>query len=198
MNEYDRTWCSKLLADLTKWSISSPFRMPVDPIRDGAPNYPTIVKHPMDFQTMKKKLSLSEYTSVQQFIDDIQLVCDNAKLFNGPASIYGLICDDIMTEVHKQYSQKSNSVDEEWYKSLHKAVQDLETHLADAPVEIAAGRTFKAPSNLEKLELSAAQREALINIVGTSQTEVLTKKWAFLNESAKDQILSVIDNSMES
>jgi hypothetical protein len=196
LTEYDQTWCSKLLTDLMKWPISSPFHMPVDPVRDGALNYPSIVKNPMDFHTMKKKLTGSEYNSVQEFIDDIQLSCDNAKLFNGSASMYGLICDDIMAEAHRQYSEKPKSADEEWHRGLLKAVQNLGEHLGDAPAEIAVGGSPEAPPSLEKLQPSEQQREALMRIVGTCQTEILSKSWGFLNVSTRDHILSVIGDSM--
>jgi hypothetical protein len=197
LSEYDRTWCTKLLATVTKWPISYPFLMPVDPIRDGAPNYLTIVKNPMDFGTMKKKLSESKYNSVQEFIDDIQLICDNAKLFNGSTSMYGLFCNDIMAEVHKQYSEKSNSVLEEWYKSLLQAIQDIERLLQEVPIEITTVESFESPSNLDQPKLSMIQKQVLIRLIGIVQTETLSQKWRFLNESARNQILSVIGHSME-
>jgi hypothetical protein len=66
-----------------------------------------------------------------------------------------------MAEGHKQYSGNSNSIDDKWHKSMFQTVQ-----------------------NFEKLQLSTAQREALMKSVGTSQTEILSKKWGFLSESA--------------
>jgi hypothetical protein len=46
LNECNRAWCTKLLTNLIEWSISSPFRMPVDPIRDGVHEYATTAKKP--------------------------------------------------------------------------------------------------------------------------------------------------------
>jgi hypothetical protein len=195
LSEYDRTWCTKLLADLTKWTISSPFRMPVDPIRDGAPNYPSIVKKPMDFHTMKKKLSGSEYNSVQEFVDDIQLICDNAKLFNGATSMYGLICDDIMAEVHRQYSEKPTSLDDEWYKAMLKAGQALEEHLRQAPPEITLAQVTAPAPNFEKIQLSAAQKETVSKIVGTTKMEKVAARWPLFNDATKNQIISVIGDA---
>jgi hypothetical protein len=195
VSEYDRSWCAKLLADLTKWNISTPFRNPVDPIRDGAPNYPTIVKKPMDFHTMKKKLSGSEYQSVQEFIDDIQLICDNAKLFNGATSMYGLICDDIMSEVYRQYSEKPDSLDEEWYKALLKAGHALDDHLRQAPPEITLAQSSASVPDFEKLQLSVSQRDAIAKIIGVSRIEALSAQWPLLNDSARNRVLSVIGNS---
>jgi hypothetical protein len=195
LSEYDHAWCTKLLTELTKWPTTSPFRMPVDPIRDGAPNYLNVIKTPMDFHTMKKKLANSVYRSVQEFIDDIQLICDNAKLFNGPSSIYGLICDDIMAEVHRQHSEKPASMEEEWYKALLKATQALEEHMRNAPVEVIAPPLCQLPPNFATMQLSAAQRDALANSVGTTERETLAKRWSLFNEAARNQILSIIGES---
>jgi hypothetical protein len=190
LSEYDRGWCNKLLTDLTKWAITSPFRMPVDPIRDGCPNYHLIVASPMDFHTMKKKLTASEYSSVEQFIDDIQLICDNAKKFNGASSMYGLICDDIMAEVHRQYSEKPNSADDEWYKSLLKAVRALDDHLADAPAEVSLSREVARPPKVT--DLTPAQRDAIQRQMGSEKIENLPRRWVVLNDATRAKILAVV------
>ena len=38
---------------------AAPFLNPVDPIALNIPHYPTIVKHPMDFSTIERKLAAS-------------------------------------------------------------------------------------------------------------------------------------------
>jgi hypothetical protein len=48
---------------------------------------PAAILNGLQIHTMKKKLFGSEYKSVQEFIDDIQLICDNAKLSNGSTSV---------------------------------------------------------------------------------------------------------------
>ena len=47
------------------------------------PDYPDIVKNPMDFGTIKKKLNLYAYKSGQEFLDDMKLVFDNCIIYNG-------------------------------------------------------------------------------------------------------------------
>jgi hypothetical protein len=190
LSEYDKGWCSKLLADLVKWATTSPFRIPVDPVRDGCPHYLAVIARPMDFQTMKKKLMASEYATVQQFIDDIQLICDNAKTFNGPASMYGLICDDIMAEVQRQYSEKPTSPDDEWYKSLVKAVQALDDHVAIAPAEISFAQTALDPPKLAGL--TESRRAAIQKQIGSEKIENLAKKWPILNDRTRQSILAVM------
>ena len=48
------------------------------------PTYPTIVKNPMDLSTIHNKLKKQEYDSLQGFVNDFNLIIDNARLFNGP------------------------------------------------------------------------------------------------------------------
>jgi hypothetical protein len=192
LSEFDKNWCTKLLTDLSKWPITSPFRVPVDPERDGAPTYRTIVTHPMDFQTMRKKLASSEYRNVQEFIDDIQLICDNAKLFNGASSMYGLICDDVMAEVQKQYSEKPTSADDDWYKSLMKSVQLLDEHMRCAPPDVSLTSVYLDPPAVDVEELPEAKRAKIQKEIGSEKLSNLRKKWLLLSEPIRSNIIAVI------
>jgi bromodomain-containing factor 1 len=58
------------------------FEKPVDPIKDKVPSYFTVIKKPMDFGTIKKKLLEIEYIKFQDFLDDIELVFANCNKFN--------------------------------------------------------------------------------------------------------------------
>lgn len=53
-----------------------------------APGYSKIIKTPMDFLTMSKKIGDSEYSSLDQFRDDFVVMCNNAMLYNGSDTIY--------------------------------------------------------------------------------------------------------------
>jgi hypothetical protein len=148
----------------------------------------------MDFHTMKKKLTGSKYPTVQSFIDDVQLICDNAKKFNGAQSMFGLIGDDIMAEVHRQFSEKASTADEEWYKSLVKAVQALQDHVRDAPPEVSLILSNQKAPDLSKLELSAEQTGAIEKEIG-DRIHNLAARWQFLNEAARGNIVSIIGQS---
>ena len=58
------------------------FRQPVDPILLGIPDYFTIIKRPMDLSTIRKNLDEGKYENPWQFIDDVQLMFNNAWLYN--------------------------------------------------------------------------------------------------------------------
>ncbi|XP_034030853.1 bromodomain-containing protein 9 [Thalassophryne amazonica] len=59
------------------------------PVTDAiAPGYSTIIKHPMDFSTMKDKIINNEYNTVTEFKADFKLMCDNAMVYNRPETVY--------------------------------------------------------------------------------------------------------------
>lgn len=72
------------------------FLRPVNHEALKLPTYPDIIRQPMDLGTVESKLRNNEYTSVQSCVDDLQLIVDNARKFNGPDhaithAAYGMI-----------------------------------------------------------------------------------------------------------
>lgn len=59
------------------------FHEPVDPSRYNIDDYFDIIEHPMDFGTIKKKLTFNVYNNVQEFSHDMKLVFDNCVKYNG-------------------------------------------------------------------------------------------------------------------
>ncbi|XP_058878316.1 bromodomain-containing protein 9-like isoform X2 [Acipenser ruthenus] len=59
------------------------------PVTDAiAPGYSMIIKHPMDFGTIKDKIEINDYKSVTEFKADFKLMCDNAMVYNRPETVY--------------------------------------------------------------------------------------------------------------
>ncbi|KAI7963119.1 hypothetical protein MJO28_001213 [Puccinia striiformis f. sp. tritici] len=82
----DHKMCQNLLKKLASNPLSQPFRKPVDPIRESAPNYFNIISHPMDFKTMGIKLEMGQYPDREAFKDDVNLIFSNCKTYNLPDS----------------------------------------------------------------------------------------------------------------
>lgn len=76
-----------LIKLLERHSDSYEFRHPVDYIGLGLPDYPDVIKAPMDLSTVKKNLKSEDYPSIQDFLLDIQLIWDNCKLYNPQESV---------------------------------------------------------------------------------------------------------------
>lgn len=77
----------KVLNILWKMGDASIFHRPVDPIELGIPDYTIIIKNPMDFGTIKKKLNSGYYVNFCEFDEDINLVFHNCILYNGVSYI---------------------------------------------------------------------------------------------------------------
>ncbi|KAK7053438.1 histone acetyltransferase [Paramarasmius palmivorus] len=82
----DRVFMEHVLRDLQNHNQSWPFTHPVN--FEDVPDYLNIIKEPMDFSTMEHKLDNNQYETVEDFIDDCQLIFNNARLFNQEGSIY--------------------------------------------------------------------------------------------------------------
>lgn len=76
----------KLVRSIRKLKAAHPFNAPVDPVALGIPDYPTIVKHPMDLHTVEAKLSSepSQYQTPEEFESDVRLIFCNAYLCQMP------------------------------------------------------------------------------------------------------------------
>ncbi|KAG6445974.1 bromodomain-containing protein 7 isoform X2 [Manduca sexta] len=76
----------QLLRNLEKRDPHQFFAWPVND--NFAPGYSTIIKRPMDFSTMKQKIDDNEYKSLNCFISDFKLMCNNAMKYNKPGTVY--------------------------------------------------------------------------------------------------------------
>ncbi|XP_073284772.1 uncharacterized protein [Primulina huaijiensis] len=75
-----------ILQRLQKKDTRGAFSEPVDP--DELPDYHEIIKQPMDFGTVNKKLDSGAYKTLEELEEDVLLICSNAMTYNPPDSIY--------------------------------------------------------------------------------------------------------------
>jgi hypothetical protein len=86
----------KLLNTLWRANQSWIFHEPVDPGKLNIPDYFDVVKHPMDFGTIKKKLNNNFYSSTDELLCDFELVFSNCKLYNPPESEVTNMCNQVL------------------------------------------------------------------------------------------------------
>ncbi|CAA7410703.1 unnamed protein product [Spirodela intermedia] len=75
-----------VLDRLQKKDTYGVFSEPVDP--SELPDYHEIIAHPMDFSTVRKRLSDGYYANLEMFEADVFLICSNAMRYNAPDTIY--------------------------------------------------------------------------------------------------------------
>lgn len=56
-------------------------------------DYPSIVKRPMDFDTLKKNLLAGKFSTFEEYLLDLQLIWDNCKLYNLQGSEIYKLCE---------------------------------------------------------------------------------------------------------
>lgn len=81
----------RLLQTLKRNPKAYIFAEPVNVEALRIPDYFTLVKKPMDFGTINMKLKDSQYNKLQEFMDDMELVFYNCRLYNGVESEVGMI-----------------------------------------------------------------------------------------------------------
>ena len=77
---------------------AEPFSEPVDPVALNIPDYFNIVKQPMDLGTIFRRLLLDEYATLQDVVTDMELMCKNCHLYNGPQSPVTQLCNRVEVE----------------------------------------------------------------------------------------------------
>jgi len=73
---------NELLSNSRAWA----FREPVNV--EEVVDYLEFIKEPMDLGTIERKVSHNQYKTFEDFVDDVQLVFDNARLYNPEESVY--------------------------------------------------------------------------------------------------------------
>ncbi|KAF8792508.1 Bromodomain-containing protein 2 [Argiope bruennichi] len=80
---------------VSKHSFAWPFQTPVDAIKLKLPDYHSIIKHPMDLNTIKRRLENYYYYDVKECIRDFQILFYNCYRYNKPGEDVVLMCQTI-------------------------------------------------------------------------------------------------------
>ncbi|XP_069878557.1 bromodomain adjacent to zinc finger domain protein 2B isoform X5 [Dipodomys merriami] len=79
--------CSMILTEMETHEDAWPFLLPVN--LKLVPGYKKVIKKPMDFSTIRDKLSNGQYPNLEAFALDVRLVFDNCETFNEDDSDIG-------------------------------------------------------------------------------------------------------------
>ncbi|RDB29127.1 SWR1 complex bromodomain subunit bdf1 [Hypsizygus marmoreus] len=105
------------IRSLKKLKDAGPFLRPVDHVALNIPHYPSIIKSPMDFSTIERKLMSSNpnkldlnpqnprYHTSHEFISDVRLIFQNCITFNGPDHAVSLMGKRVEQVFDKQIKQ---------------------------------------------------------------------------------------------
>lgn len=118
--------CESVVEYLEGNATVGPFLEPVDPIALGIPEYPEIIKHPMDISTVKNKLVNGDYGRIPPggeysssigkmlhgpFYQDIMLIFDNAMSFNPKGDYIHNVAANLKALASKKITTLSNKAE---------------------------------------------------------------------------------------
>lgn len=76
----------QILSELGNHASAWPFQNPVS--ADDVPDYYDVIKNPMDLATLETNLENNKYDTLEEFLEDTQLIFNNCRLYNPPSSPY--------------------------------------------------------------------------------------------------------------
>eukprot|EP00656_Telonema_subtile_P050720 TRINITY_DN6646_c0_g1_i2.p1 TRINITY_DN6646_c0_g1~~TRINITY_DN6646_c0_g1_i2.p1 ORF type:complete len:324 (+),score=107.78 TRINITY_DN6646_c0_g1_i2:178-1149(+) len=159
--EWART-CKKILKAVQDHPESYPFLQPVDWKKLGIPDYPKIVKKPMDLSRVERRLAQMHYSSAEGFVAEMSLIFGNAMLFNLEGSQIHLMAQNVQQTFHAKCAEL----------------------LGSAPAAAAGGSARK--SSKRKHREHGAPREA------PSQKRVLNKNLGQLRSAELGQMVDMV------
>ncbi|KAK1391856.1 Bromo domain-containing protein [Heracleum sosnowskyi] len=105
----DKKTLELILDKLQKKDIYGVYAEPVDP--EELPDYHEVIKNPMDFSTVRKKLGSGKYSTFEQFEHDVFLICENAMQYNSSDTIYFKQAFSIQELARRKFQRLRNELD---------------------------------------------------------------------------------------
>lgn len=102
MTQAQRTILLEKMKNTKKVKSAGWFLRPVDYAALNIPHYPTVIKVPMDLSTMERKLKDTQYSSVDDFVADFELIVTNSITFNGAQHAVSFAAQNLRAYFMKQ------------------------------------------------------------------------------------------------
>ncbi|KAI9298098.1 Bromodomain-containing protein [Neoconidiobolus thromboides FSU 785] len=115
MSRDDLKQCSSIIKAMRRHPDAGPFLEPVDYKKLKLLDYPTIIKRPMDIDTIDKKLIVCDYNSVDEFFSDIKQIFDNCYLYNGkdaPVSVMASKLEAYFNKYKRDFSHATEILEQ--------------------------------------------------------------------------------------
>jgi hypothetical protein len=97
--------CLQLIDVISSDPNAEAFLTPVEWEELGLMDYPTIVKNPMDLQSVRDNLESDKYDTFEKCFADIQLIWDNCRLYNRAGSDIYRICERMERSARRELNK---------------------------------------------------------------------------------------------
>lgn len=144
------------------------FLYPVDPVALNIPDYPRIIKNPMDMSTIQSRISQHQYNTAQDIYNDFKLMLNNCFTYNPP----GTPVHEVGRQLERIWQEKWNNtavlhskgdVDEEEDEfagvDVEAEIRSLEKQVSDMTYRLTRLRAYRSKHN-EKARAKASAAAA--------------------------------------
>ncbi len=166
MSAEDYSTCNDILNEIEKPKYSKftwPFLEPVS--ESEVPGYYDVIKKPMDLSTIRKKLENRSYSSVSEFVADLELIVENCYKFNSPDTKVYECC----VEFEKLVNEKAGN-----YCDIEKRINEIRKQISQLTSEL---RILETKKSRNSKVFSLGDRERIGEII-IGMNKVQTEKIA--------------------
>lgn len=128
-------FCKEVTEKLFKHPLATAFLRPVNPQLDGAPDYFSKIHKPMDLGTIKTNLENNNYPNSKAWANDLQLVWNNAKLYNNKKTLIHQCAERLSNKCQKILKLIPKTEPELWALRLNKINHRLKKFLHEPAPE---------------------------------------------------------------
>lgn len=118
MTPLQHKYCVKITEKISAMPIASPFLKPVN--TDEVPEYLKIIKKPCDLGLVMDRLEKNEYSNVDEWKNDMNLIWKNATTFNKDGCI-----NQMASELNRVFKERVAEIpkneNDEWIIKVKKA-----------------------------------------------------------------------------
>merc|ERR1712096_288991 len=119
MGQHDiKKKCRLVLNELTSHEWAFPFNIPVDPVKLNILDYFSIIKNPIDLGTIKQRIKEDYYKTLEEYLDDINLVWDNCLTYNRPGSEISIMAETLIKLFKKLL--KKHKINDDKIRNINK------------------------------------------------------------------------------
>lgn len=133
MTEAQKKRCIKVTEKILSLPIALSFSRAVDPIQDGAPDYFDKIKKPMDLSLVLKKLHEDQYSGVDKWKEDMNLIWKNATTYNDINRPLHAVARELKDYFARRFENVMKSEVELWTMRVRRKHETLQKLLEAKP-----------------------------------------------------------------
>lgn len=148
----------KIMNELLSYRISLMFSEPVDPERDGCPDYLDKIKHPMDLGTIVNKLNDGAYHTVAEWRNDVHQVWENAYTYNRRNSLVGILAQQLDSFFQKLTEFVTEDEKADWMNKMYDLRNKLNAARQAPPKHLIPPKSSKKQGEIVASKGTKVQR----------------------------------------